>query len=146
MFDMCFWLAKTRKDLSFLRCIQVLDLVLKHCSFINEGNCMQQLFYLLVLMNVVGSLIGKSFFNLWVRFQNEVFSFFCVTERLLINSRSDLTTKWSILQFLKLKFASFCLLHICVELNLQELLECDCLSMILNLLDSYLEGYFGLFF
>ena len=107
---------------------------------------MQQLLYLLVLVNVVGSLIEKSFFNLWVRFQNEVFSFFCVTERLLINSRSDLTTKWSILQFLKLEFASFCLLHICVKLNLQELLECDCLSMILNLLDSYLEGYFGLFF
>ena len=36
--EMCFWPAKTRKSLNFLRCIHVIDLVLKYGSDINEGN------------------------------------------------------------------------------------------------------------
>ena len=36
--EICFWPAKTRRNLNFLRCIHVFDLVLKYCSDINEGN------------------------------------------------------------------------------------------------------------
>ena len=34
--EMCFWPAKSRKSLKFLRCIYVLDLVLKNGSDIIE--------------------------------------------------------------------------------------------------------------
>ena len=36
--EMCFCPAKTSKNLNFLRCIQVLDKVLKRCWDINKGN------------------------------------------------------------------------------------------------------------
>ena len=65
---MCFWPAKTRKSLNFLRCIYVIELVLKYCSDINEGNWLQLLFYLIVLMGIVASVIGMSFFQLCFRF------------------------------------------------------------------------------
>jgi len=66
--DMCFWPAKTRKNLNFLRCIHVFDLVLKYCSDINEGNCLQLLFYFIVLMGIAALVIGLSFFHLCSRF------------------------------------------------------------------------------
>ena len=66
--EMCFWPAKTRKSLNFLRCIYVIELVLKYCSDINEGNWLQLLFYLIVLMGIVASVIGMSFFQLCFRF------------------------------------------------------------------------------
>ena len=43
--EMCFWPAKTRKSLNFLRCIYVIDLVVKYGSDINEGNWLQLLFF-----------------------------------------------------------------------------------------------------
>ena len=61
--EMCFWPAKTRKSLNFLRCIYVIDLVLKYGSDINEGNWLQLLFYFIVLMGTVASVIGMSFFS-----------------------------------------------------------------------------------
>ena len=66
--EMCFWPAKTRKSLKFLRCIHVIDLVLKYGSDINEGNWLQLLFYFIVLMSIVASVIGMSFFQLCFRF------------------------------------------------------------------------------
>ena len=39
--EMCLWPAETRKSLNFLRCIHVIDLVLKHGSDINEGNWLE---------------------------------------------------------------------------------------------------------
>ena len=59
--EMCFWPAKTRKSLNFLRCIYFIDLVLKYGSDINEGNWLQHLFYFIVLMGIVASVIGMSF-------------------------------------------------------------------------------------
>ena len=59
--EMCFWPAKTRKSLNFLRCIHVIDLVLKYGSDINERNWLQFLFYFIVLMSIVASVIGMSF-------------------------------------------------------------------------------------
>ena len=66
--EMCFWPAKTRKSLNFLRCIHVIDLVLKYGSDINEGNWLQLLFYFIVLMSIVASVIGMCFFQLCFRF------------------------------------------------------------------------------
>ena len=66
--EMCLWPPKTRKSLNFLRCIHVIDLVLKYGSDINEGNWLQLLFYFIVLMSVVASVIGMSFFQLCFRF------------------------------------------------------------------------------
>ena len=64
--EMCFWPARTRKN--FLRCIHALDLVLKYGSDISEGNWLQLLFYLIVLMGIVASVIGMGFFQLCFRF------------------------------------------------------------------------------
>ena len=71
--EMCFWPAKIRKSLNFLRYIYVIDLVLKNCSDINEGNWLQLLFYFIVLMGIVASNIGLSFLQLCFRFWIEVF-------------------------------------------------------------------------
>ena len=66
--EMCFWHTKTRKKtLNFLRCIQVFDLVLKYGSDINEGNWLQLLFNFIVLVGIVASVIGMSFFQLCFR-------------------------------------------------------------------------------
>ena len=66
--EVCFWPAKTRKSLNFLKCIYVIDLVLKNGSDINEGNWLQLLFYFIVLMGIVASIIGLSFFQVCFRF------------------------------------------------------------------------------
>ena len=57
--ELCFWLAKNRKNL--LGCIHVFDLELKFCSDINEGKWLQLLFHFIVLMGVVSSAFGMSF-------------------------------------------------------------------------------------
>ena len=56
-------LRRLEKTLNFLICIHVIDLVLKHGSDINEGNLIQLLFYFIVLMSIVASVIGMSFFS-----------------------------------------------------------------------------------
>ena len=61
-------LRKLEKTLKFLRCIHVFELVLKYGSDINEGHWLQLLFYFLLLMGIVTSVIGMSFFQLCFRF------------------------------------------------------------------------------
>ena len=56
-----FWPTETRKELNFLRCILVFDLVLKCCSDINDWNWMQLFFYLFVLLDIVASVVGTFF-------------------------------------------------------------------------------------
>ena len=65
--EMCFWPAKTRKPLNFLRCIYVIHLVLKYGSDINEGNWLQLLFYFIDSMGIVASVIGTSFFSVLIQ-------------------------------------------------------------------------------
>ena len=55
-------LRRLEKTLNFLRCIHVIDRVLKHGSDINEGIWLQLLFYYFVLVGLVVSVIGMSFF------------------------------------------------------------------------------------
>ena len=66
--EMCFWPAKTRKTLNFLRCLYVIDMVLNYGSDINERTWLQPLFYFIVLMGIVASVIGMSFLQLCFRF------------------------------------------------------------------------------
>ena len=56
-------LRRLEKTLNFLRCIDVIDLVLNYGSDVKEGNWLQLLFYFIVLMRKVASLFGKSFFS-----------------------------------------------------------------------------------
>ena len=53
---------RLEKTSNFLRCIHVIDLVLKNGSDINEGNWLQLLFYFIVLIGVVASVTGMSSF------------------------------------------------------------------------------------
>ena len=56
-------LRRLEKTMKFLRCINVIDLVLKYGSDINEGNWLQLLFYFIVLMGLVTAVIGMSVFS-----------------------------------------------------------------------------------
>ena len=56
-------LRSLEKTLNFLRCIHVFDLVLKYALDINERNWLQLLIYFIVLMGIVASVIGMSFFS-----------------------------------------------------------------------------------
>ena len=58
-------LRRLEKFLNFLRRIHVFDLVLKYGSDINE---FRQLFYFIVLVGIVASVIGMSYFQLRFRF------------------------------------------------------------------------------
>ena len=95
--EMCFWSAKSRKN--FLRCIHVIGLVLKYGSDINEGNWLQLLFYLIVLMSIVASVIGMSFFQMCFRFRLKFSRIALLRKRLQLDSKSDLTTNGLILGF-----------------------------------------------
>ena len=55
--------GRRRVEKNFLRCIHVIDLVLKYDSDINGENWLQLLFCLIVLMVIVASAIGMSFFS-----------------------------------------------------------------------------------
>ena len=97
MLEMCFWSAKSRKI--FLRCIDVIGLVLNYGSYINEGNWLQLLFYLIVLMGIVASVIGLSFFSYVSGFRLKFSSIALLRKRLQLDSKSDLTKNGLILGF-----------------------------------------------
>ena len=97
--EMCFWPAKTRKFLEFLRCIHVFDLVLKYSSDINEENWLQLLFYFIVLIGIVVSVIGMSFCRCVSGFRLKFSRIALWRKRLQLDSESDLTTNGLILRF-----------------------------------------------
>ena len=61
-------LRRLEKTLNFWRYIHVIDPVLKYGSDINEGNWLKLLFYLIVLIGIVVSVIGLSFLQQCFRF------------------------------------------------------------------------------
>ena len=77
-------LRRLEKTLNFLKCIHVIDLVLKYGSDINEGNWLQLPFYFILLVGIVASVIGLSFFQLCFMFWIEVFSYCTLTETFAI--------------------------------------------------------------
>ena len=82
-------LRRLEKTLKFLRCIHVIDLVLKYGSDINEGNWLQLLFYFIVLMGIVASAIGLSFFSYVSGFRLKFFRIALLRKRLQLDSKSD---------------------------------------------------------
>ena len=94
MSQMSFWPAKPRQKWFFFRSVLVFDLVLKYCSDINESNWLQLLLCFPVLMSIVASSSGISFFRV---FQLLVWSFLlmhfygnvCIWFPKLIWSRMD---------------------------------------------------------
>ena len=93
-------LRRLEKTLNFLRCIHVIDLVLKYDSDINEENWLQLLFYLIVLMSIAASVIGMSFFFSCVSgFRLKFSRIAFLRKRLQLDSKSDLTTNGLILGF-----------------------------------------------
>ena len=97
--EMCFWLAKTRKTLNFLRCIQVFDLVLKYALDMNEENWLQLLFYFIILIVRVASVIGTNFLSYVSGFRSKFSRIAPWRKRLQLDSKSDLTTNGLILGF-----------------------------------------------
>ena len=63
-----FGLRRLEKSLNILRCIHDFDLLLKNALDKNDGNWLQLLFYFFLLMGVVASIIGMSFFQLCFMF------------------------------------------------------------------------------
>ena len=92
-------LRRLEKTLNFLRCIHVIDLVLKYGSDINEGNWLQLFFYFIMLMGTVASVIGMSFFSCVSGFRLKFSRIAFWWKRLQLDSKSDLTTNGSILGF-----------------------------------------------
>ena len=92
-------LRRLEKTLNFLRCIHVIDLVLKYDSDINEENWLQLVFYFLVLMGIVASVIGLSFFSYVSGFRLKFSSIALLRKRLQLDAISDLTTNGLILVF-----------------------------------------------
>ena len=61
-------LRSPEKSLNFSNCIFVFDLVLQCCSDITYWNWMQLFFYLIVSIDIVGSVVGTCFltvFHVW---------------------------------------------------------------------------------
>ena len=100
-------LRRLEKFLHFLRCIHVFDLVLKYGSDINEGNWLQLPSYFIVLIGIVASVIGLSFFQLCSRFYIEVFSYCTMTETYAIGLQKRFDYEWIDFGVFCWKMASF---------------------------------------
>ena len=87
-------LRRLEKTLSFLRCIHVFYLVLKYVSDINEGIRLQFLFYVIVLIGAVDSVIGMSLFQLCFRFSIEVFSYCTLTGTFALGFQKFFDHEW----------------------------------------------------
>ena len=92
-------LRRLEKTLNFFICIHVIDLVLKYCSDINEGNWLQLLFYIIVLVVIVSSVIGMFFFSCVSGFRLKLSVITFWRKRMQLDSKSDLTTNGLILWF-----------------------------------------------
>ena len=119
-----FGLWRLEKTLSFLRCIHIIDPVFKYGSDINEGNWLQLLFCLIVLIGMVASVIGISFFSYVSGFGPKFSRIALRRKRLQLDSKSDLATNGLIMGFFLLENGFFRWPAICLDWNLHELLIC----------------------
>ena len=95
--ETCFWPAKTRKNLTFSRCIHLWDLVLKSCLEIHEGNWIQLPFVSAVLVKKVASFVD--FFVSVSGFRLKFSRIALLRKRLQLDSKNDLTRNGLILEF-----------------------------------------------
>ena len=116
-------LRRLEKTLKFLRCIHIIDPVLKYGSDITERNCLQLLFCLIVLIGMVASVIGISFFSYFSGFGSKFSRIALRRKRLQLDSKSDLATNGLIMGFF-MENGFFRWPAICMDWNLHELLIC----------------------
>ena len=131
-------LAKTRKNLNFLRCMHVFELLLKKCSDKNERNWGQLLFNFIVLMVIVSSNWELLFFIFVSVFNKLMFFRITVLRKCLQGDpKIDLIKKGLMFLFLlKCVFLAFSgLLPICMDYGLKELFNIVSLATILSLFD-----------
>ena len=88
---------RLEKTLNFLRCIQVFDLVLKYALDMNEENWLQLLFYFIILIGRVASVIGMIFSSYVSGFRLKFSRIAPWRKRLQLDSKSDLNTNGLIL-------------------------------------------------
>ena len=88
------------KTLNFLRCIDVIDLVLKYGSDINEENWLQLLFYFLYWRLEFTPLWEWVFFSYVSGFKLKFSPKALLRKRLHLDSKNDLTTNGLVLGFL----------------------------------------------
>ena len=115
--ELCFWLGELSQNLNFLRCIHAFDLLLKFCSDLNEGIWLHFLFCFIVLMNLVSSVVGMSFFHLCFKLKFSRIAL--LRKRLQLDSKTDLITNG--LWFFLLECASFRCQHCSINWNVHDL-------------------------
>ena len=118
-------LRRLEKSLNFLRCIHVIDLVLKYgwhkwrklntASFLSH--CIDG------LMGIVTADIGMSFFSYVSGFRLKFFSYCTLTERFATGFQKWFDHEWIDFGFFLLGNGFFRRLHICMDWSLQELLN-----------------------
>ena len=116
-------LRRMERTLNFLRCIHVIDSVLKYGSDINEGNWLQLLFCLIVLFGMVASVIGISLFSYVSGCGSKFSRIALLRKRLQLDSKviwPRMDWFWGFL----LEKGFFRQFHICIDWNLQELFSC----------------------
>ena len=92
-------LRRLEKTWNSLRCIHVSDLALKGVSDINEGIWLQHLFYFIVLIGIVASVIGPSFFSCVSCFRLKFSPIELWRKHVQLDSKSDLTMNGLIFGF-----------------------------------------------
>ena len=143
--EMCFWLVNSRKNLNFLRCIQVSDPVLECCSD-TEDQIGYTIYYFLVLVKILYCFSDWQFFSyvgqvsdwdflVW-RFYWKVW--YWVLK--LIWSR-----RYWVLVFL-LDCPSFRCRRICMDEELPKMLKSLALLTSRNCFDNWFEWYIVLYF
>ena len=118
--EISFWPAKTRNDMKFLSCVQVLDLVLNFCSDINGENGNTTLLFLCLWIRLHHCL--EWVFSIFVSgFKLNFLKIQCHGN---VCKRIPKVTWWQMDWFwVFLEYVFFHWLSICLELNLQELLK-----------------------
>ena len=126
--------VKTWKKLELFEKLHVFDLLLKYCSDIKEGIGIQLHFYFFRFVNIVASFTRKGIFHLWFKFQVGNLSHWTFIETSAFGFRNWFDHEGNDFGDFLLESASFCRLHICMDWNLHELIDCDWLFTTSDLL------------
>ena len=133
---MYLWPAKTRKYLSFLRSIHVLDLLLKYCSDLIERIGIYLLFHCILLVHFFALFARLSFFICKSGSWAEVVSYCSVTDTFAIGFQNQFYHDWVGLRTFLLEHSSVRRLHTWLEWNLDKSLKCLLFLTTSNLFDS----------
>ena len=116
-------LGRLEKTLNFLRCILVIELVLKCGSDIIERNWLDLFFHIILLIGIVASVFRTSFSSCILGFRLKFSIIALWRSRLQLDSKSDLTATGFFWSFMS-DNAWYRRLHSCLDCILHELLNC----------------------